>query len=122
MPKKSKNILVIDDDKGVLTAVTTALEMNGYNVQAISDEEYVESVEFFKNLPDLILLDMLLSGADGREVCLKLKNHKTTQHIPVIIFSAASNAMRSVKKAKADAFLPKPFSIKDLLSKVNQLV
>jgi DNA-binding response OmpR family regulator len=118
----SKKILVIDDDIGVLQAVSTALEINNYQVVATSDEGYIDTAEFEKAPPDLILLDMLLSGADGREVCLKLKGQKKTRDIPVIIFSAASNAMRSAKKAKADAFLPKPFAVTTLLATIEEVL
>jgi CheY-like chemotaxis protein len=118
----SKKILVIDDDRGVLEAVRVALEANEYDVQTATDEEYLDTIDFLKNSPDLILLDMYLSGADGREVCMRLKSQKNTKHIPIIIFSAAPNAMQSVKKAAADAFLPKPFSIKDLLKTIEEML
>jgi CheY-like chemotaxis protein len=111
----SKKILVIDDDKAILNALEMLLELSGYDVVATT-----EAKRTFKMVdethPDAILLDMYLSGSDGREICKKLKIKKETKDIPVIMISANPNAGKDSKKVGADFFLEKPFDIGVLLS------
>jgi DNA-binding response OmpR family regulator len=118
----NKHILIIEDDKGILDAVQMALEFEGYNITLADKGEYAD--ELMKGtapLPDLILLDILLSGMDGRLICKKLKKHSRTKHIPIIMMSAHPGAEKSVTEAGADKFLPKPFNIDDLLNTVKKL-
>jgi CheY-like chemotaxis protein len=69
-------------------------------------------------LPDLILLDVLLSGKDGREIVKYLKRKAETKAIPVIMFSAHPSAEETARAAGADDFLAKPFDIEVLLDKI----
>jgi CheY-like chemotaxis protein len=73
-------------------------------------------------LPDLVLLDMLLSGKDGREIVRQLKSDEKTKHIPVIMFSAHPSAERTAFEAGADDFVEKPFDIDVLLHKIERLI
>lgn len=114
-----KKILVIDDDEGILSAFEAMLVGEGYDVQSSSDVKPLES--FTKNnMPDLILLDVLLSGTDGRGICRQLKADPNTRHIPVIMISAHPGAEESIKKAGADDYLPKPFEMDELINKINR--
>ncbi|HUZ59565.1 MAG TPA: response regulator, partial [Hanamia sp.] len=82
-------ILVIDDDKAVLEVVETILVKEGYDVEIISDWRVVfTKIKEYK--PDLVILDIFISGADGRVICKELKKSKTTLKIPVILFSASN--------------------------------
>lgn len=115
MPK----ILVIDDDKGILDAMFLILDDAGYQVQtSIKQSEIYRKISQFK--PDLIFLDILMSGQDGRVICKKLKQEPTFKKIPVIMISAHPNAAKGAKDCGADDFLAKPFEIKDLLSLVKK--
>src|SRR3989344_7272336 len=114
MPTQNSHIVIVDDDAGILEAVKIILEGEGYKVTASSDGEYIETLAKNPKKPDLILLDVLLSGKDGRELCAMLKKNEVTRHIPIIMFSAHPSASTTVKKAGADAFLAKPFNIGDL--------
>lgn len=115
---RALKILVIDDDEGIIQAFQVLLEMAGYAVQTSMSADIIEN--FTKNnLPDLILLDVLLSGADGRHICYRLKNQRLTKHIPIIMVSAHPSAGRSIKQMGADDFLPKPFETKDLIAKIK---
>lgn len=116
-----KKILVIDDDPDVLDAIQLTLETNGYQVKATQKGEYAENLhDTSNNLPALIILDILLSGKDGRDICKKLKNQDETKQIPVLLISAHPNAEKSAREVGADDFLAKPFGVSDLLKKVRE--
>jgi DNA-binding response OmpR family regulator len=116
---KDKRVLVVDDDEGILDAISFVLEDAGYNYETTpKGDETFEKVKKFK--PDVILLDMLLSGNDGRIICQQLKSDKETQQIPVIMISAHPSAERSIEKCGANAFLPKPFEANDLLTIIDK--
>ena len=120
---KQKHILIIEDDKSILDAMQMALGFAGYKVSLASSGEYAADLMNGKApLPDGILLDILLSGMDGRAICKELKAHKKTKHLPIIMMSAHPKAESSVKEAGADCFLPKPFPIDDLLDAVKNCI
>ncbi len=72
------------------------------------------------DLPDLILLDVLLAGEDGRETCKQLKSNEQTYHIPVILISAHANLNNVRETCGADDYLAKPFRLKELTDKVQK--
>ncbi len=113
-----KKILVVDDDVGVLEMVQIALEGEGYRVQTSLNGACFQHMH--GDLPDLILLDILLSGEDGRELCRQLKNDEKTRHIPVILFSAHFSGRNTTPLSGADAFLPKPFHLVELRDLVKR--
>lgn len=114
-------VLVVDDDKGIAEAFEAVLQSADHEVRVVNTAKGLLNVILsFK--PDLILLDVLLSGLDGREVCRGLKKGKLTKHIPIVIVSAHPSAKSSVKDAGADDFLAKPFEMDDLLNLVNKYV
>lgn len=116
-----RKILVIDDDKSILDAVSLVLEEEGYLVDKTPDCKQIDK-KISQFDPDLILLDILLSGYDGREICKKLKTDQKTKHIPILMVSAHPSAQDGAVAAGADGFLAKPFNIEDLLKKVEQYV
>lgn len=122
--KKSLSILVIDDDPEILEAVSTILKAQGHRPRAAStlNDECLKELTEKKYCPDLIILDILLSGLDGRELCRKLKEQGTTRDIPIIMFSAYPHAENSAKRAGAEAFLSKPFSLRDLNSCIKKIL
>lgn len=115
-----KKILVIDDDDGILEGFRALLESEGFTViTSNSGQSFKKLIK--KVTPDLILLDVLLSGEDGREICRELKGNKATRDIPVIMTSAHPNAEKTTKEAGADAYLAKPFEMDDLLAMINSV-
>ncbi len=114
-----RKILVIDDDPGISEALELILIEEGYDVQTVDNGEYIYEMND-GNLPDLILLDLLLSGIDGREVVKKLKSEDLTKNIPVIMMSAHPKADKSVKDAGADDFIPKPFDLNELVKRIKK--
>jgi DNA-binding response OmpR family regulator len=120
--KQHPRILIIDDDEGILEALSTILREEGFRTDASTKNgEYVESA-VQRERPDLIILDILLSGHDGREICKKLKSDEKTRSIPIMLMSAHFKGEATALEAGADAFLAKPFDINELLDKVDQLV
>jgi DNA-binding response OmpR family regulator len=117
-----KKILVIEDDRGILDALKLTLEYAGYEVTLTDKGDYVEKLRFIEEdeLPQVIILDILLSGKDGRVICKKLKSEPQTKHIPIIMVSAHPKADVSAKQAGANDFLAKPFNIQDLLTVVKK--
>ena len=113
---KPKRITVADDDPGILDAVGMMLEMEGYVVNATLNGNTVLTSQ--NELPDIYVLDIWMSGSDGRELCKQLKSDEKTKHIPVILISASNDLKRSAETAGADDFLAKPFEIDALLEKV----
>lgn len=116
-----KTILVIDDDPYILDAIMFTLEDEGYTV--VTSQHGKDAEKLMKKngtLPDLVIMDVLLSGKDGRVICRKLKNSPVTGHIPVIMISAKPDTDKSIHEAGADEFLAKPFEIDDLLSLVSK--
>lgn len=112
-------ILVVDDDTDILTVVEIVLSMNNYVVKAISRWEAIShTLETFS--PDLILLDVALGGADGREICKQLKNSDETQHIPVILFSAHYDLINNIQGCMANGFVTKPFETSYLLETIRK--
>jgi DNA-binding response OmpR family regulator len=112
-------ILLVDDDPDILDALQFVLEDTGYPVKTTQYGEYAEKLPETKELPQLIILDVLLSGKDGSDICFKLKQNEKTKHIPIIMISAHPNIKDTVLSAGADAFLPKPFDIVELLQMVK---
>jgi len=117
MNATNSHILVIDDNEDILFMIEAMLNISGYKVSTRENVDNIETV--VKELaPNLILMDMLLSGADGREVCAQLKANATLSHIPIIMLSAHPHAKAECLAAGADYFLSKPFDMDDLLKMV----
>jgi DNA-binding response OmpR family regulator len=125
MKKLNNNkILIVDDDPDILASIKHVLGEEGYNVETTEKGEYAEKLakKTPSLLPDLIILDVLLSGRDGRTICRKLKKNPDTKHIPIIMISAHPDAEKSVLEIGADAFLAKPFDLMELLSCIENYV
>ena len=121
MEQQVKKILVVDDDPDILDALRFLLEFSGYEVKTTEKGEYAENLRDTNGgFPDLIILDVLLSGRDGRLICQRLKRQHDTQHIPIIRISAHPNAKQSVAAVGADDFLAKPFDADELLTLVGK--
>ena len=116
----AKKILVADDDPGIVDAMQILLEDEGYEVIVTMDGETIPTMIAEK--PDLVFLDIWMSGVNGNTVCQKLKSEESTKHIPVIMFSANRDTEEIAMQCGADGFLSKPFEIKDLLDIVHKYI
>lgn len=117
-----RSILLIDDEKDILKMLQYNLEKEGYQVfTAKSGEEGFEQAKVKK--PDLILLDLMLPGIDGLEVCRLLKANRSTVSIPILMLTAKSAEIDQVVGLELGAadYLTKPFSNKVLAARVRNL-
>ena len=118
MPK----IYVIDDDKDLLQVVKSLLLKKGFNVSTFMEWRIAkEAIKLLE--PQLILLDVFLSGIDGLDICQKLKASPSTRHIPILLFSAFPKiAETAIHDYGADDFIAKPFEVGDLIKKVHSVL
>ena len=121
MQSQQKKILVLEDDVDILDFLQVLFTQEGYAVTVTERAEYAEALPH-DSLPDLILIDISLSGRDGRDIVRRLKSQPQTGSIPMIIFSAHMDAERSARAAGADDFVAKPFDIDELLEKIARLL
>ena len=115
-------ILIVDDDKDLLTVVKSLLRKKGFEVFAYSDWDMAwEAIKV--NEPQLILLDVFLKGIDGLDACKKIKSSSFTKHIPIIIFSSFPNiAETAIFEFGADDFIAKPFEVSEILKKIHNVL
>ena len=118
----SKKILIADDDPGILDAVGIMLEFEGFEVKCTPNCDTLLNMESESEFPDLVLLDIWMSGTDGRDVCRHLKQKEDTRKIPIVMISASKDIEDSAMEAGADDFLAKPFEMDDLLEKIGRYI
>lgn len=112
--------MLADDDPGIVDAIGLMLEFEGYEVSSTVNGATVSDIK--AKYPDILVLDIWMSGQDGRDICRQLKNDSSIQHIPVLMISASKDIRQSAMDAGADDFLAKPFEMDDLLSKIARLI
>lgn len=113
-------ILIIDDDPDVRFVMDRLMKNHGYEVETASHrEEALQILEGFH--PSVILLDVLLSGSDGRELCQEIKADDRTKDVPVIMVSAHPGAAGNIHSYGADDFITKPINSAALLKKLGEL-
>ncbi|HEY0174774.1 MAG TPA: response regulator transcription factor [Pedobacter sp.] len=120
MEGKIKRIFIADDDEAIVDATSLMLEMAGYEVSHTLNGADVHAAMASK--PDLLLLDIWMSGIDGRDVCREVKADPATGDIPVLMISASRDIRESALASGADDFLAKPFDMQDLLDKIEKLI
>jgi DNA-binding response OmpR family regulator len=119
----SKKILIADDEPNIVTAIEYLLQRSGYQVLLASDgEAALQQVE--RHLPDLVLLDVMMSVKSGYEVCQRMRERPEWQHIRIIMLSAKGREVEVSKGMSlgADYYLTKPFSSKELVAKIDELL
>jgi len=113
-----KNVLIIDDDEDSLTLLEDVLSYSNFNAKGIRQtNDIFDSINNFG--ADLILMDYILSGINGGELCHQVKTNSKTAHIPVVLISAYPRVLESLGKYGCDAFIAKPFDINYLTSCLN---
>lgn len=115
--EKKPNILIIEDDPDIGGMILLILAHKGYAALVLENATRVNEV-MKSNQFDLVLMDMLLSGANGIDICIALKKDPSVAHIPLIMMSAHPDAEKLCKKAGADDFVCKPFDLDVLISKI----
>lgn len=120
MISETKKIFIADDDPDILAILSMMLRTRKYKVVASTNANDV--FNYSDNLPDLIILDIWMSGLDGRDICERLKEEKLTKSIPVIFVSANSNIEEITKQYNAQGFIAKPFEMSHLLQKIDAVL
>ncbi|WP_442587121.1 response regulator [Pedobacter sp. AW31-3R] len=113
----NKKIVIFDDDKEILTALESVLDFVDWDLMTYASGQDALQV-ITKEKPDLVLMDVLMDGCDGREICRNIKEDSSLQHIPVILISGLQNTGIKNKDFGPNDFLAKPFNAGDLIDKV----
>lgn len=116
-------ILVIDDEAHILELIKYNLEKEGYRVATCeTGEEGLKEIE--KELPDLLILDLMLPGMDGLEVCRRIRKEAAAVRLPVLMLTAKGEEADKVTglETGADDYLTKPFGIRELTARVRALL
>jgi len=119
----SKKILVADDEANIVTALVFMLERSGYLVRvATTGDAALREIEAFA--PDLVLLDIMMPGVSGFEVCQRVRQNPAWQHVKIVMLTARGRDVDTAKGLAlgADAYVTKPFSTKELLGEVKRLL
>ena len=115
----NKKILIVDDNELVTEVMSYILTANGYDVTTLNSGDGVVA-QIKDTCPDLVIMDIMLPGADGRDICRIIKHNKATQNLPVIICSGNDDIELAMKQDGApNDVLPKPFDMTVLLDKVG---
>ncbi len=113
-------ILVVDDDRNLRTIIRTNLELAGYGVVTANDA--AAALAFLAHeIPDLIVLDVVLPGMDGFELCRRIRRHPTCAHVPIMMLTARGETEDAVAgfEAGADDYVAKPFAPREMLARVR---
>lgn len=116
-------ILVVDDEKDILELVKYNMEKEGFKVDVADDGE--KALDYLKKeKPDLIILDLMLPGIDGLEICRLLKKGEKTSYIPIVMLTAKDTETDIVVGLElgADDYVTKPFSPKVLIARVKSVL
>lgn len=119
--EKTTKILVVDDDSGIGEMLKTLLEFYGYEVDVTEKPLKAEELIREKNI-DIVLLDMLISGVDGTDVCAGIRQNPEISETPVLMMSALHDAGPKCKKAGANDFIAKPFEVEDLTERIEKIL
>jgi two-component system alkaline phosphatase synthesis response regulator PhoP len=120
---QSNKILLIDDDKDVLEFLSYNLIKVGFQVNiCLSSNEAIEQINLFK--PDLIILDIVMNGIDGIELCEMIRSKNTFNHILIVFFSVRTEDYSKIAalEAGADDYIVKPIKPRFLISKIKSLM
>jgi DNA-binding response OmpR family regulator len=114
-------ILLVDDDPHLMHVLAMFFDLEGYHVLKARDGQ--QALDLLREYqPDLVLLDLMMPGISGLEVCKKIRSDRKLKHVPVMIFTAAETREDELIAAGASRFIPKPYSLEGLRSAVKDLL
>lgn len=119
-----KKLLVVDDDPVIIDMLKSGLTRNGYNVRCAADGEDALTL-VHKEVPDLIVLDIMMPQMDGTEVARRLKEDPKTRHIPIVFLTVLwekNDRVLDSARLGASIVIGKPFKFEELLEKIKQLL
>ncbi len=118
-----KTVVVVDDEPDILELVSLNLKKSGFKTK-----EFLDGNSFFEyiqtEIPDLIILDLMLPDADGMEICKMLRHNNKFSHLPIIILTAKGDEMDKILGLEigADDYITKPFSPRELTARVKAVL
>lgn len=115
-----KKIYIADDDPAILEIISMILEDRGFEVETSNNGKSIEQKT--EEYPDLVMLDIRMSGISGGDICKHLKTNPRTKSIPVVLISANRDIEKIAQESGANGYLPKPFDVDDLLDVANRFI
>lgn len=117
-----RRVLVVDDDELTLDVLDTVLDLEEFDVLTAADGERALTVVRDEH-PDVVLLDVMMPGMDGLDVCRRIKGDPKTADIPVVLLTALDQDedRRAGEEAGCDAYLTKPFSPLELIDRLSEV-
>jgi two-component system phosphate regulon response regulator PhoB len=117
------NILIVEDEEALTLLLRYNLETQGYEVETIARGDEADT-RLREGTPDLVILDWMLPGLSGIELCRRLRARPETQKLPIIMLTARGEESERVRglSTGADDYIVKPFSVPELLARVNALL
>lgn len=122
-PSQVKKVVIVDDEPDIVELLVINLKKNGFIAKGYNDaHNFIKSLK--SEIPDLILLDLMLPDADGFEICKYLKHEEKYSKIPVIMLTARSEEMDKIigLEIGADDYITKPFSPRELVARVKAVL
>ena len=121
---KHKSIVLVDDNRDLIYSVKTGMEAISKDYNIIGAESGRACLEILKNqTPDLILLDIMMPGMDGWDVCAKIKSNKKTENIPIIFLTAKTDPVsKGMGRLASEDYIEKPVDIKDLRKRIDAVI
>src|SRR4030043_1292697 len=118
-----ETIAVVDDEQDILDLVSLNLRKNHFNVREFSDgSSFIKYLD--SEIPDLVVLDLMLPDADGFEICKYMKRKKDLSHVPIVMLTAKSQEADTVLGLElgADDYVRKPFSPSELIARIKTVL
>jgi CheY-like chemotaxis protein len=116
----ASKILLVDDAPGIVYIVSQILQAVGYEVITADGVEVIPIMS--EQHPDIVILDIWMSGCDGRDICKQIKSHEELRLTPVLLFSAHWNIAQITEEVGADGYILKPFKMRDLLATIAMTI
>lgn len=116
-----KNILIVDDNELNITILLNLLSKKYDVTVALNGTDALETIDE-EEVPHLIILDIVMAGMSGIDVCKKIKSSERTKHIPIIFLTASHILEDDAYSVGANDFIGKPFNLEELHKKVNNLI
>jgi CheY-like chemotaxis protein len=123
MPMENQHILIVEDEESLLKLESILLSSKGYKVTGVRDG-LAALGEIEKSRPDLILLDIMMPGIDGFEVCRRIKENPDTRDIPIVMLTAKKSTADQARGVEvgADAYMTKPFKSLKIIDVISSLL
>jgi Response regulator containing a CheY-like receiver domain and an HTH DNA-binding domain len=116
-----RKLLIVDDSADLRDAMQRLLSFYDFIVHTATDSKtLVDQLELFK--PDIIIIDVLLNGEDGRQICKDIRENPLNKEITILLFSASPKHLVNFQEYEADGVIEKPFGIKELIENIETAI